>query len=386
MTDDKVSSTVCNFFHLGVAICSVGELFGGVERHILGLLKGLQAHGIKALLILFHDGELAAQARNHGIEPIILPGLNRTLWSTSRTLAGILKQRQIRVVHVHGYKATVFCALACSRYQFTLVKTEHGLPEPMVGFPLRVLRDRFYHFLDSRATRLAAATVCYVTAELRDYHARAHARLRTAVIPNGVANMDKEQFARPPEMRRDWFNLAVVGRLDTVKGHRVAIEALSVSTVPKDVHLQIVGSGPSEAPLRELAQERGIADRVHFLGFRRNVYDYLAHCDVLLIPSLHEGLPYTLLEAMALGTPIIASRIGGLAEVLQEGITGLLLPPEDSDSIARAVVELLRDPDYRRQMGKKAQRLQRASYSDNIMSSRYLAIYQEALASGQTIG
>ena len=80
-----------------VAICSVGELFGGVERHVLGLLGGLQVHGIEALLILFHDGELAAQARDQGIEPIILSNRNHSLWSTSQALAGILRRRQIRI-------------------------------------------------------------------------------------------------------------------------------------------------------------------------------------------------------------------------------------------------------------------------------------------------
>jgi glycosyltransferase involved in cell wall biosynthesis len=373
--------------HKGVAICSVGELFGGVERHILSLLVGLRSYGIEALLVLFNDGELAAQVRNEGIEPIILSGRNRSLWSTSQALAGILRQRQIRIVHVHGYKATVFCALARTEYPFAMVKTEHGLPEPMAGWPLRVLRmlrDRFYHFLDTRATRMAAATVCYVTAELRVHHMRAHAGLLTTVIPNGVANMDRKQFERPPELHRNWFNLAIVGRLDTVKGHRVAIEALSASSTPSDAHLQFLGAGPTEASLRALAQQRGVADRVHFLGFRRNVYDYLAHCDILLMPSLHEGLPYTLLEAMALGTPIIASRVGGLAEVLQEGITGLLPPPGDPISIAHAIAELRRAPEYRRRMGEHAQRLQRTTYSVETMSSRYRAIYQRASSLAQT--
>ena len=360
-----------------VAICSVGELFGGVERHILGLLTGLQSHGVDALLILFHDGELAAQVRSQGIDPIILPGRNRSTWSTSQVLAEILRRRQIRVVHVHGYKATVICALAHRRHQFVMVKTVHGLPEPMAGRPLHALRDKFYHSLDAIATRMADSTVCYVTEELRLQQARAHSRLLTTVIPNGVANMDKVQFQRPPDLCEDWFNLAIVGRLDTVKGHHVAIEAISNPNVPEDVHLQIIGVGPTEAELRELVNARGVADRVHFLGFRRNVYDYLAHCDVLLMPSLHEGLPYTLLEAMALKTPIIASRVGGLAEVLEEGITGLLPPQGNSASLAIAIVKLQHDTEYRQRLAENACGLQRAHYSIDEMSSRYKAIYQQ---------
>ena len=90
-----------------VAICTVGELFGGVERHVLGLLSGLAARGVSAFLLLFHDGELAAQAREQGVEPVILPNQNRSLPATCRLLANMFEQWQVRIVHVHGYKATV---------------------------------------------------------------------------------------------------------------------------------------------------------------------------------------------------------------------------------------------------------------------------------------
>src|SRR5688572_12510286 len=116
-----------------VAICSVGELFGGVERHILGMAQGLRMRGISTLLLLFHDGELAAQARQQDIEALVLPDRNLSLWATSRKLAGILEQRGIALVHAHGYKAAVFCALARRWHRFAMVKTEHGLSEPSAG-------------------------------------------------------------------------------------------------------------------------------------------------------------------------------------------------------------------------------------------------------------
>jgi glycosyltransferase involved in cell wall biosynthesis len=358
-----------------VAICSVGELFGGVERHILGLLQGLRARGVEALLVLFHDGELAEQARRQNFHPLILSDNNLLLLSTCRRLAALLREAGIRIVHAHGYKATVLCALARSRHSFALVKTQHGLPEPMAARPLALLRDRFYHFLDWAATRRAVAAVCYVTEELRAHNASSRSGVRTAVIPNGVPDMDRLQFGRPEELREDWFNVAIVGRLDTVKGHHVAIRALAMKAAPPDAHLQIIGLGPTESALRALAKDLGVAERVHFLGFRRNVYDYLAHCDVLLMPSLHEGLPFVLLEAMALGSAIVASRVGGLAEVLQDSVTGLLTAAADPQSIAHAIAELRRGPEYRRQLGEKAQALQRVVYSMDEMSSRYIAIY-----------
>jgi glycosyltransferase involved in cell wall biosynthesis len=119
---------------------------------------------------------------------------------------------------------------------------------------------------------------------------------------------------------------------------------------------------------------------VQIQGFRRNVYDYIAHCDVLLMPSLHEGLPYTLLEAMALGIPVIASRVGGLAEVIQDGATGLLITPGNVSVLADAIRRLIADPSLRARLGDEALRLQRAKYSLEAMASSYLNVYREAFA------
>jgi len=360
-----------------IAICTVGELFGGVERHVLGIMSGLVAKSVSALLVLFHNGELAAQARGQGIEPVVLSNRNRSLLATSRQLAQILNQHEVRIVHAHGYKAMVFCSVARLWHRFAVVKTEHGLPEPMAGGPIRTLRNRLYYFSDSAATRIARTTICYVTEDLRKYYRLAHSGLRAMVIPNGVANMNRDQFPCPPEMREDWFSLLVVGRLDIVKGHHLAIEAIAAESVPHDIHLHIVGVGPRETELRALAKASGVTDRVHFLGFRRNIYDYIAHCNLLLMPSLHEGLPYTLLEAMALGIPIVASRVGGLAEVIQDESTGLLVPPQDSAALTRAILRIYEDPALRSRLGEQARLLQQTRYSLQAMTERYLAIYRE---------
>lgn len=364
-----------------IAICTVGELFGGVERHVLGIMSGLVAQGVRILLVLFHDGELAAQARGQGIEPIILSNNNRTLLATSQHLAQILNQRDIRIVHTHGYKAMVFCSVARLWHRFALVKTEHGLPEPMTGGLIRALRNRFYYFSDSVATRIAHTTVCYVTDDLRSHYRQAHSGLPTIVIPNGVTNMDRCQFSCPSEMRNGWFNVVMIGRLEIVKGPHLAIEAIASERMPQDIRLHIIGVGPCETELRTLAEARGITNRVHILGFRRNVFDYLAHCNVLLMPSQHEGLPYTLLEAMALGIPIVAARVGGLAEVIQDGSTGLLVPPQDSAALTRAILRLYEDPALRSRLGEQARLLQQTRYSLQAMTERYLAIYRKVVGS-----
>lgn len=367
-------SAVCR-----VAICAVGELFGGVERHILGLLSGFTAQGVSAFLLLFHDGELAAQAREQGVDPVILPDKNRSLLSTCRLLANILKQWKVKVVHVHGYKATVYCALARYWYSFAVLKTEHGLPETSGSGMIPTMRTRIYYLLDGIATRIAHMSVCYVTEELRTHHRCTRSGLGGRVIPNGVGEIDHNQLQYPPEFQKDWFNIVIIGRVDTVKGHQLAIEAVAAKGMPKNVHLHIVGAGPNEPALQVLAKTHLVTHRVHFLGFRRDVYNYLAHCQMLLMPSLHEGLPYTLLEAMVLGIPIIASRVGGLAEVLQDSVTALLVPPGDSQSLTQAIRRLYDDPKLRLHLVEHARHLQQEKYSLKSMTNSYLSIYCKLL-------
>ena len=359
-----------------IAVCTVGELFGGVERHVLEMASSLQARRISSLFFLFHDGELAAQARQRGIELIILPDSNRFLLSTSKQLAGVLESRNVRIVHAHGYKAMVFCAIARRKYRFALVKTEHGLPEKTPGKPIEALRSHFYHLFDAAATRLSNATVCCVTTELLAQHSGSSTR-QARLIPNGISGMDRGDLPPPREFRSKRFNLAAVGRLDPVKALDVAIDALSAQGMPRDVELYLVGTGPCEGELRARAKAAGLSERVHFLGFRRDAHSFIAHCDALLMPSLHEGLPYTLLEAMALGTPVIASRVGGLAEVLQNEVTGLLVAPRDAGALADAVRRLYEDHLLRTQLGEAARRVQQARYSLDAMTKGYLQLYAE---------
>ena len=119
---------------------------------------------------------------------------------------------------------------------------------------------------------------------------------------------------------------------------------------------------------------------MRFHGFQREILDWIAHLDALLMPSLHEGLPYTLLEAMSLGVPAIASRVGGLAEVLRHGETGLLVEVGDAAGLAGALAKLAGDPGYGREMGEAAAREQRERYTLDRMVDDYLAVYAAAAA------
>lgn len=366
-----------------LAIISTGELFGGVERHILGMLTGLQQSSIVPTLLLFHDGELAEQARAQGIKPILLPSGNAQSISAARQLAAIIRKRDIHIVHAHGYKATVISGIARLLQTFCIVKTEHGLPEPMQGRALQAFRENLYRWLDAWVVRKCVSAVCYVTNDLKSYYKTFHGNVQKTVIQNGIEDYDRSTTSIPNDLSREHFNLILIGRIDTVKGHEYAIRALASAVVPNDVQLYVIGVGPQQPQLESLASELKLEQRVHFLGFRRNILDYIAHADALVMPSIHEGLPYTLIETMALGTPIIASRVGGLEEILDDMTTALLIPVGNIDAMVTAISRLYHDNGLAARLTSNARKLQRSSFSLSTMVTKYLGLYGDVLKSSR---
>ena len=174
--------------------------------------------------------------------------------------------------------------------------------------------------------------------------------------------------------------LGAVGRLSPEKGQAVLLRALPaiLAAFPRG-GLVLAGEGPSRRELEAEALRLGIADRAVFLGFRRDVPALLGAIDLFVQPSIYEGFGISLLEAMAAGLPIVASRVGGIPEMVQDGATGLLVPPQDPAALAAAVVRLLRDGDAARRLGEAAARGARARYSLQAVAARVEALYREIL-------
>jgi glycosyltransferase involved in cell wall biosynthesis len=372
-----------------LALCTAGELFGGVERHVLDLCRfARQRQGAYPLLAVFYGGELASRAMAAGVPTVVLRGRHRYDHRLSDDLMRLSASGHIRVLHAHGYKATIVCALAKRRLAgivglsgirqtASLIKTEHGLLEPATTAS-EWCKMHANWALDWFATRCAVDAVSYVTADLGRRYDRLHRGLWRAVIHNGIDPLDRSGYRRPGELESRFFHLGIVGRVTSVKGISSAIQAISSGRVPHNVRLNIIGSGPSQETLQRLAAATHVADRVRFLGFKPNVHDYMAHVDALLVPSLHEGLPYTLLEAMSLGLPIIASDVGGLAEVLRDGQTAVLVPAGDVERLSIAIEGLVAQPERAKALGRNAAAEQRRAYTLDTMGEAYWRVYEAA--------
>jgi glycosyltransferase involved in cell wall biosynthesis len=355
-----------------IAIVAPGEIFGGAERQILTLMRALQLRGSAIKLLVFHDGELARRARSARIATRVLGARVLLDFASLRELRSALAEFEPDVVHLHGYRAAVYCGLV-GRRNFATVKTEHGSLEVPSERLLERLKLGFYRRLEMWATRRLRAYVVYVTEDLRRVSASEYPH--ASVIHNGIEVLEPQQTRSPPEYQPGYVNIAIVGRLEAIKGIDHALRAMTAPRMPPTARLHMVGSGPLLPELQALARNLGIQERVGFLGFRDNVYDYIAHADALLMPSLHEGLPYTILEAMALRTPILASRVGGLAEVLVNEETALLFEPACDTAIAEAVARLCQDSSLSQSLTTRALAECRRRFSADAMADNYLALF-----------
>ena len=201
------------------------------------------------------------------------------------------------------------------------------------------------------------------------------------VVPNAVP---VEDFRREPDprLRAELAGGAgpivlTVARLESQKDHATLIEA--VPRVP-DARFVLVGEGGERRALESRARALGVSDRVRFLGLRGDIADLLAISDVFVLPSLYEGLPLSILEAMAAGKPVVASSIPGIDEVVVDGETGLLVPPRDPAALAASIRLLLTDSDLRVRLGDAGRERVHGTFSLERMVEGVVAVYQEALA------
>ncbi|MFO7610279.1 MAG: glycosyltransferase [Candidatus Krumholzibacteriia bacterium] len=357
------------------ALVSAGELFGGAERHLLGLGTWLRRQEHEPLLVLFHDRELAAQARQAGLATEILPVRGPFDPRGPGLMGRVLDRHGANVVHAHGYRAMVNTALARRGRQFACVRTVHGMLEHH-GLNAAAVRSRLYSGLEILASRRCGALVCCVTDDLRRRGGEAGAR----TIRNGIDPLRREDYPRPAAYADGAFHTAAVGRLIPVKGLDVALEALALVPAAAGVVLHLVGSGPEQNALERRAAALGLGGRARFHGFRADAYAYIAHADLLLMPSRHEGLPYTILEAMSLGVPVLAARVGGLAEVLVGGEDAVLVAADDVRGLAAAWTELATDPANGRALAEAARRKQSRELDLDAMGRAYWQAYGDALA------
>jgi glycosyltransferase involved in cell wall biosynthesis len=336
--------------------------------------------------------ENCRQLEKAAIRWMLLPSLTRevhpikdaqALWQLIR----LFRQEQPALVHTHTSKAGVLGRVAAWLARVpVIVHTPHGHVFYGHFGPFRSwLFLQIERVLSALTDRLIALT----EAERQDHLDRAVGEAdRFVVVPSGI---DRERFGRARvqgKQQPDWFGcppealiVGSVGWLTDVKGHEYLIEA--VAKLKPDfpsLHLVIIGSGDRHDALLHQSELAGLRDAVHLLGHRDDIEACLAGMDLFVLPSLNEGMGRALIEAMAAGLPVIASRVGGIPAVISHERTGLLVPPGDADALAEALRRLLDRPEWATQLGLAASRSVDSRYGSVSMVHAIESIFAEALS------
>jgi glycosyltransferase involved in cell wall biosynthesis len=364
-----------------------GCTVGGCEQHVLALLSRLDRDRFEPWLACFEaepdDAKpMIPMFRAAGVRTIDLRARRRTdpaaLWRFGR----LLRHGQFDVVHAHSFRTEVGSVLwgRLPGLAPIVIRTVHNVDEQYVNQPYAAMLRWSARGLD-RVVAISDAVAEYVRREA------ALPDEKVVRIHYGIDPSPFQPELPPPSRRAEGDpsrrpTLGVVARLAPQKGHRVLFDALpAVRAAVPDVCARLVGHEElsTTAELRAYADERGVSDLVAFEGFRADITRVMADLDVFVLPSLWEGFGLVLVEAMAAGRPVVASAVGPIPEIVEDGVTGLLIPPGDPVALAEAIVRVLRDPELAMALGRAGRARVERDLRVDTMVARIEALYDELL-------
>jgi glycosyltransferase involved in cell wall biosynthesis len=343
---------------------------GGTERQMVELVRRLDPSRWTVHVACFRRrgswfpraAEAATSVAEFPVTSLKRPSMLRHMWR----FAEWCRAKRIALVHTADIYANIFGLPAAALASVPArIGNRRGQIQPPDTPPAQIAMQRaaygFAHKVVANS-RAAANRLIFERVPSR----------KIAVVPNGL-DCGRVQPRQPrPTLRK----VVVVANLRPEKGHDVLIDAaVDVLRRFPDARFEIVGGGPDLAPLLARAEARRVLHAFTFLGQRDDVAARLAAADIFVLPSRSEALPNAVLEAMAAGLPIVASRVGGLCELIDDGTTGLLVPPGDPQPLADRMCRLIADPPHAARLGSAAQTAAHARYSFERMVESFESIY-----------
>ncbi|MEO5656958.1 MAG: glycosyltransferase [Nitrospiria bacterium] len=356
---------------------------GGVEQHILTVVRGLNAARFEpSVVCLGEEGAIGQEIKKAGIEIVAFGRMQHKRWDPGivRQLVRLMRAKKIDIVHTHVYNPGVYGRIAAKLAGVPgVIATTHNVYHRR-KWKRRFINRVLAHYTDrqivvSEAVKQDLIRYDWVRPESID------------VMPTGIDLAPFQRAVDPSTVRdelglpRDAYVLGTVGRLEPQKGHIHLIRALDrVVKTNARAFLVLVGDGSLAKPLQEEAARLGVGERVVFTGARRDVAYLLRAMDLFVFPSLWEGQGLALVEAMASGLPVVASRIGGVSEVVSDGCSGQLVPPGSPEALADALLAVMASPSRAREMGAAGRARTEAVFGAAPMIKRLEALYLRVAA------
>jgi len=370
--------------------------YSGLERLILQVAAPLRERGYETATTILYtrrgvSPEVARElpsihpmieiSRSYGVEVDQI--VDRTKWplGMARRVAKRVRAGRFDLLHTHGFKENLVGLLAARMARAPIVSTAHG-------FSQAFRRLALYRRLDLLLLR-GFPRVLAVSAAVRRQLLAAGLRPERVCVVHGaldVADFSAHVDSNTDDVRRSLSIepgcpvISFVARLSPEKGHIFFLHAArKVLDHRPEARFLVIGEGPLRAKLEHTAEALSLDRGLRFLGFRTDAPTLISASDLVVLPSVKEGLPDVLLEAAALAKPVVASRVGGISEIVRHGVSGLLVPPADPDALAEAVLDLIRRPDEARSMGMRGREVVRREFSVDRMARRVARVYNELM-------
>ena len=363
---------------------ATSPFFGGPERLILGLTLNLPST-FRAAFVLFPDrGKSRAFGQRllgHGLDVITLKHDTPHIRSMVREMTDRLREWDADVLCCHGYKADVVGLLAARRAGVSVIAMSHG-------WTAETWKVRAYEALDRACLRRMDRVVCVSEGQAEKVR-RCGVRADRVVVIRNAVRAERFDHADPADrlVLEKMFPQAPerivgsAGRLSPEKGFGVLVEAAAI-VAQSDPQVGFIhfGDGPLRETIRRRIAELGLAERFILAGLRDDLDRFLPHWDLSVLPSFTEGLPTVVLESYAAGVPVVATAVGGTPEAVTDGVDGYLVPPGDPITLARRILDFLKDGDSRREMGLIGRERIRAEFTFGAQAVRFQQVCHDLIS------
>ncbi len=340
-----------------IKVCHIitGDIWGGAESQVISLLRSLKMEDyLTVSVVVFNHGILADKLIKEGLNIEIIDEATNNMIKMLLRIFVVAKREKPFIFHCHGYKETFLGGIVSKLLGIKLVRTHHG--KGMLE------TDYFHKIIEWVNTKFLTNKEIAVSNELKTViKQNGGNNKKISVIHNGLecrpdleTKCDADIYKKLIKQRNS-IVIGTVGRLVPVKGQKYFLDAASIILKSKEnITFLILGDGPLMDELKKYARDKNIENNIIFTGFRDNVHEYIKVMDIFVLPSLHEGVPLALLEAMCMKKAIIATDVGGISEVITHNVEGLLVKPADSIMLAKSATRLIEDSKIRMRLSRNA--------------------------------
>lgn len=363
-----------------------GDLWAGAEVQVYHTVRGLRrSDEMDIEIILFSHGILEKRLEDDGIRATVIDEARNNPFEMITAMARIISDRKPNIIHVHAYKEHIIAkaALQVAKEKISLIRTFHGMSEATKDLGLfKTIKSKIIHAVEKAILNEKNAHLIAVSRDLHEYLSDSYPKASVVQIYNGIPIL-KDVKESSNDMRTKYrvenevLWIGTIARLAETKNLPLLVTA---ATYLKEKNVRFIvsiwGTGPLQDKLEKLIKNEDIGDCIRLEGFDENIYPIIKALDVFVLCSLHEGLPMSLLEAMALSTPVICSNVGGMKEIIEHERTGLLIPSDDADALAKEILRLQGDTELRNEMIERARMHVEKQFNIDNTNKKLVELYE----------